>query len=271
MPPRPCLWPRAFFSMNVMEYVLITCGSPRARSVSPNEGVRILTKGVLPSLSSYYGETESTTTHSLHELFFNMTFIHRTYCLTYTAQREMFLPVADCRYVRETNGKQAYLTASLSADLEPRRTMNILPSSFVRDASSDDPRAIRSTASVSCSKSTNPTATDLSNLIRLHREIRGELCYINGPQTLWYVKALVAGPRRLSRQPPTMVLAAMHRLAKFAGIARWSLRLILRVRRIGCSANSSRCPHCNSSTRLHQRSQVVSFSCLMSEPRAKEL
>jgi hypothetical protein len=214
MPPRPCLWPRAFFSMNVMEYVLITCGSPRARSVSPNEGVRILTKGVLPSLSSYYGETESTTTHSLHELFFNMTFIHRTYCLTYTAQREMFLPVADCRYVRETNGKQAYLTASLSADLEPRRTMNILPSSFVRDASSDDPRAIRSTASVSCSKSTNPTATDLSNLIRLHREIRGELCYINGPQTLWYVKALVAGPRRLSRQPPTMVLAAMHRLSE---------------------------------------------------------
>jgi hypothetical protein len=125
----------------------------------------------------------------------------------------MFLPVTDCRYVFEKDRKQAYFTANLSADLEPRHIMNRLQPSFVQDTLSE-PGAIKSVTSVPCSKPTNPTGTDLSNLIGLHWHIRENLHYINGAQTLWYVKAVASGPRRLSRQSPTMVLAAMHRLSE---------------------------------------------------------
>jgi len=59
------------------------------------EGIKLHSKGVLPSLSMYYGELEPSKTHTLQELFFNMVFIHRTYCLTYSSQQEMFLPLAN--------------------------------------------------------------------------------------------------------------------------------------------------------------------------------
>ena len=54
------------------------------RRTFAGEGIKIQTKGILPSLSAYYGETETSKTHTLQELFFNMVFIHRTYCLTYS-------------------------------------------------------------------------------------------------------------------------------------------------------------------------------------------
>src|SRR5260221_839427 len=50
-----------------------------------NEGVTIKQNGVLPALSTYFGETEARKKHSLKELLFNLPYIHRTYCLTYTS------------------------------------------------------------------------------------------------------------------------------------------------------------------------------------------
>jgi uncharacterized protein (UPF0332 family) len=103
---------------------------PTSRISITNEVVRILNKGVVPELSSYYGEREPETTHTLQELLFNMPFIHRTYCLTYANQTEIFLPLANCKYAIERNSKQAYLWASLATDLEPRYAMKRLPPSF---------------------------------------------------------------------------------------------------------------------------------------------
>jgi uncharacterized protein (UPF0332 family) len=186
---------------------------PTSKISIVNEGIRILSKGVVASLSSYYGEAESESTHSLQELLFNMAFIHRTYCLTYTRQTEMFLPLVDCKYLRDKKTKRAYLSAELSSDLEPRQIAKRLPPSLVQDISFG-PRAIKTVTSIPCSKTTNPTAADLHGLVDLHRRSRNDLHYINGAQTLWYAKTLVSGPRRLCRQSPTMVLAAMHRLSE---------------------------------------------------------
>src|SRR5260370_35154240 len=48
---------------------------PTSKLSLANEGIRILTKGILPSLAIYYGETEASNVHSLQELFLNMVFI----------------------------------------------------------------------------------------------------------------------------------------------------------------------------------------------------
>src|SRR5690348_14437708 len=109
-----------------------------------NETVRILNQGVLPSLSSYLGESEHQRIHSLQEIFFNLPFIHRTYCLTYKSQQDMFIPLTDCEYALDTRTMRAYLRANLSKDFAHRRFLRQLPPSFVSDPLGNGIRAIRS-------------------------------------------------------------------------------------------------------------------------------
>jgi len=91
--------------MNAVKALLVAKGVPfnakhgvgewkraNIKKTFANEGVRIYPNGILPSLSTYYGEKEASNTHLLQDIFFNMVFIHRTYCLTYSSQKEMFLP-----------------------------------------------------------------------------------------------------------------------------------------------------------------------------------
>jgi hypothetical protein len=59
-----------------------------------------------------------------------------------------------------------------------------------------------------------PTATNIKELIDFNRTLRQELHFINGVQTLWYLKASQVGPRTIKRQLPTLILAAMHRLSE---------------------------------------------------------
>jgi hypothetical protein len=189
-------------------------------------GIQIKNNGVLPALSSYYGEPELRKKHSLQELFFNIPFIHRTYCLTYASQNEMFLPLTDCAYVFERPTNQAYLVASLSRDHASKRSMRRLPTSLIPDPTRG-PAAMRSHGSVPFVRPNKPTPTDLKNLSALHKQLRKDLFYINGTQTLWYAKAVTAGPQRLERQCPTLVLAAMHRLSELCRYQPMSLALHL--------------------------------------------
>lgn len=187
---------------------------PSSKISVSNEGVRILSQGILPALSTYLGETEPAQIHSLQELLFNLVYIHRTYCLTYQSQTDMFIPLTDCVYVADRNLGKAYFRANLSRDFASRRVINRLPPAIIADPDGSDVTAIRSSASVSFSNPLRPSSVDLSNLLALHKQIREDLHYINAAQTLWYAKSVVAGPRRLSRFPLTITLAAMHRLSE---------------------------------------------------------
>ena len=180
-----------------------------------NVGVEIKPKGVLPSLAKYFAEPESTLTHRLQDLFFNMPFIHRTFCLTYKVQRDMFVPVRDCKYVFDRKTKTAFLASELSADWKSKHVVNRLPTTF-RAAPEIGAGIIRSTDSVSFSKPRKPSSTDLKKLAGLHKAIRCDLFYINGTESLWYIKLQTTGPKRLGRQTPTLILAAMHRLSELS-------------------------------------------------------
>jgi hypothetical protein len=81
------------------------------------QGVKIYAQGILPSLSAYYGEAEPSNTHTLQELFFNMVFIHRTYCLTFSGQKEMFVPLAECRYAYDSTSEEVFFTADIELPL----------------------------------------------------------------------------------------------------------------------------------------------------------
>jgi hypothetical protein len=187
---------------------------PTSKLSLSNEGVRIQNAGVLPALSEYLGETEQQQTHSLQEILFNLPFIHRTYCLTYTTQADMFIPLVDCVYVLNTATKQVHLQASLSRDFAHARYVKKLPPTLVSDPTRGDIRAIRSAAAVSIGRSPLKSAADRDAVAGLNRALRRDIQYIKGAQTLWYAKACVSGPRRLERFPLTLTLAAMHRLSE---------------------------------------------------------
>ena len=180
---------------------------------SSNETVRILNHGVLPALSSYLGETEPQRVHSLQEIFFNLPFIHRTYCLTYKSQQDMFVPLTDCEYAVDTTTMQAHLRANLSRDFAYRRFVTRLPPSLISGLGGNI-RTIRSANTTAISGRSLPTQADRDAIVLFNRQLRIDVQYINGAQTLWYVKEVVTGPRRLARFPLTLTLAAMHRLSE---------------------------------------------------------
>lgn len=183
------------------------------RDCLKKEGVVLKTNGVLSSLAAYLGDEELSRKHSLQELFFNMPFIHRTYCLTYKGQRDMFVPLCDCVFVCDSASRQAYLSAKVSKDHLLARIVRRLPTSLVIDPAAG-PSMIRSRIAVQLSESHSPTVADLNALVGLHRQLRADLFYINGAQTLWYVKLITKGPTRLERHCSTLILAAMHRLSE---------------------------------------------------------
>jgi len=176
-----------------------------------NEGVRIQHKGILPSLATYFREREPTTIHSLQDIFFNLPCIHRTYCLTYKSQRDMFMPVTDAGFVFDRGQRQAFLALEISPSF-PLRRFRLPPSLQV--APTLGPNFVRSGLTVSWRRRTRPSEAEIQALKDLHRQLRFDLPYINGAQTLWYVKAMVTGPKRLVRSTLTLMLAAMHRLSE---------------------------------------------------------
>ncbi|AUD78948.1 hypothetical protein CW740_06670 [Kangiella profundi] len=187
--------------------------NPASKISLTNEGIKIKQNGILPSLSLYYGELEQAKMFSLQELLFNLPYIHRTYCLTYPSQTDMFIPIKDAEFVVNKSIKQAYFRAKLSKDFSTLQVINRLPPAFIQDT---DKGVIRSSATVSFSRPGKPTAADINNLVSLHKVLRHDLQYINGTQTLWYIKSKTSGPKRISKLPSTLTLAAMHRLSELS-------------------------------------------------------
>lgn len=179
-----------------------------------NEGIQIKVNGILPSLSLYYGETEPIRTHTLQQLFYNLPYIHRTYCLSYPNQKDMFIPLLDCKFVKNTATDQTYFSAALSQDFSNRFVIQRLPASLTLDRIENEKYFIRSVSHININRPSNLSPAEKTNLLAFHQSLRNDLLYINGSHTLWYAKSTIAGPGIIRRFPTTLTLAAMHRLSE---------------------------------------------------------
>jgi hypothetical protein len=179
-----------------------------------NEGVRLMQRGVAPALSQYLGEAETQTTHSFEDLLYNIPCIHRTFCLTYKNQKDLFIPLTDCRFDFDPALRTVYFSAKLSKDFAGTTFIRRLPASLVADTVLNDGRTIRSVATAILPQPVASTTADLAVVSSLMETLRPDLNYIAGAQTLWYAKAVVPGPARLERFPLTCTLLAMHRLSE---------------------------------------------------------
>jgi hypothetical protein len=188
-------------------------GASRKITLS-NEGVRIMTRGVAPALSHHLGELEASSTHSMEDLLFNLPCIHRTFCLTYRKQKDLFVPLTECKIQLDSHSSSAYFSARISEDFPAEYYISRLPASLILDSTASDGRTIRSVSSTQLLNPDAPTDGDIQAIATLLVSIRADLNYIAGAETLWYVKAIVSGPKRLERSPLTCTLVAMHRLSE---------------------------------------------------------
>ena len=178
--------------------------------VLSNEGIRIKNSGIVPSLVAYFQEQETSKTHSLEDIFYNLVFIHRTYCLSYSRKKERFLPLKDVEFVRDTDTKDVWFRAKPVDDADWKFFRKYLPSEVLEDQSRG--KAIISSSKITWNKSNKPSVQEMSSLRRMNKDLRRSIHYINGPQTLWYLKC--SGTWSIKRQPITLTLAAMHRLSE---------------------------------------------------------
>jgi len=181
-----------------------------------NEGVRIKKSGVLPGLSMHLGEMELTKDHSMKDLLFNIPCVHRTFCITYPGQEEMFVPLTSCRYVFDSTSSEAYFVARLSENVDDSRCMKQLPTTLVAHPKMGSSRDLRSAMSVKVSGINLATPSDVAAITKLNNHLRGDIQYIAGAETLWYVKTNLPGTRRIQRSPLTLMLATMHRLSELS-------------------------------------------------------
>jgi hypothetical protein len=176
-------------------------------------GIRIKQSGILPALAAYYNETEQSVTHTISDIFYNLPFIHRTYCLTNDPLQEMFIPVVNPQLVVEDGTKSVFLMAQLTANFPNPRYCPQLPPSLVPLPAPQQGHVLSAT-SVTISSTVAPSAADIQAMCGLINALREDVFYINGVDTLWYVKAVPPQLSRLRRQTTTLTLAAMHRLSE---------------------------------------------------------
>ena len=183
---------------------------PNSKVVLSNEGISIRNHGIVPSLISYFQENESATHHSLEEVLYNLVFVHRTYCLSYKAKRERFLPLRKAIFVRDDTSGEVRLDAEPVHDSDWGYFRRHLPTDF--RVSPDGAPSIQSEPFTVWSSNSEPTRPELDSLADLNRQIRKSIHYINGAQTLWYLKS--SGNYEINRHPTTLTLSAMHRLSE---------------------------------------------------------
>lgn len=179
-----------------------------------NEAVKIKTHGILPSLSDYFAESETNNIHTLKDLLLNLPYIHRTYCLTYKSQKDIFIPVKESSFVLNKRDRRMYFQCILSNDFSNHHTVNRLPSTLALHEKRDGKYVIRSVDSRNFSSAYRPNVHDKQTLIGFHKELRNVLFYINGSTSLWYIKVGTSSGKIINRFSSTITLAAMHRLSE---------------------------------------------------------
>lgn len=180
-------------------------------------GVHIKRKGIVTSISRYLGYALEGEEYSLKDIFCNLPYIHRTYCLTYQGSNDMFIPIKNAKFVVDCNNGDTYLSARLSADFSYDGISDFLSESFqLTNEDKSSGYEIKSTEMVSLSSPYILEGRNHELISQLHNSLRHDLYYINGAETLWYIRGKENSEQQINNSPITITLAAMHRLSELS-------------------------------------------------------
>ncbi|WP_418593567.1 YaaC family protein [Ponticoccus sp. (in: a-proteobacteria)] len=189
-----------------------------ARASLATETVNFQTGGVLPDLCGYLGESTQKTSYSLKDILWNIPFVHRAFLLTFTSTPELFIPLEQSRYIRESGTREVWFEAQIIPRFtDKRKLVNIPPSfeHFERDGNTYVRRKKR------CRFCMNQDSADdkiraNTRLRNYHAQTRRVIVNITGNRDLWYLKRAHYKNEAGSRHTMSLMFAAMHRLSELS-------------------------------------------------------
>lgn len=190
--------------------------------VLQNETITIKAKGVLSGLCAYLEEPikNNEPAHTIKDIFYNLSFIHRAFQLTFPSASypELFVPIINPRYVYDKSRKLGWFETQLESEHSNNRTYGNLVG-FGLDKKYENTKfyVIRrnKTFKWECNRN-KPTAASLINLTKYHNKIRKQLRTIYGPNNLWYIKRTNLSTHIIDRSNLVLIFATMHRLSEMA-------------------------------------------------------
>lgn len=189
-----------------------------SKTTLSNETINIKQTGVLPSLSEYLGYTISSMSRvsfNLQDCLYNLPFLHRAFLLTYTSEKQLFIPIKNPLFVKSMTNHEAWFCADLEDEHADSRSLKQLPKNFEKDLSIETHTVIRCKKRPARFKWNSRTkkSTRIKNFQKYHNGIRKHVFYIYGNPTSWYLKKNEA-PKALLLSPLILIFAAMHRLSE---------------------------------------------------------
>lgn len=198
-------------------------GTPeKGRTSLDGERIELLDSGVIPALCGLLGESSAGESFSLKTALYNLAWIHRAYCLTYTTTPELFIPIQSPQFVTRDGSADAWVIAKVEEKHATGHTTRQLPGGYKRTDEADEvfreskPYVIRRTETFQWLYGKSHEAGNLERLIAYHREVRRRLMYIRGPQRLWYLKRFGGSLDAIAHSSLTLTIAGMHRVSEMA-------------------------------------------------------
>jgi len=186
---------------------------PGHKSLS-NEIVDFQGGGILPSLCAYLAEPDNAGKNfTLKDLFWQMPFIHRAFCLTYKSSTELFIPLENNCFMRKDDSKEAWFQAEIN-----KRYINAHSAKVVKPGfeifEENGKYFIRRKRRFRWSG--REIENSISLFITYHKTIRRRIVPIYSSENRWYLKKSVTGHDTLVNSQLTLIFAAMHRLSELS-------------------------------------------------------
>lgn len=177
--------------------------------------ITYLGSGVLFELSRILGDPVVKQNYKIVDLLYNIPCIHRTYCISFPSQSELFIPVSDFLYVRILAQGKAYLQFKIDDDYTNGNILNNIAPTFERTY----PNGLtgvyyRSRRRFDWDIHNTTQNERIKKLVSFHGRIRRHFFYIKGDETSWYIKKNLNNAKIVDRTSLTLIYGVMHWLSE---------------------------------------------------------
>lgn len=179
-----------------------------------NEAVDFQGAGILPELCRLLDEPDNAGKRfTLQDLLWQMPFIHRAFCLSFTSATELYIPLLNNCFIRRDRTKEAWFQAEIDRRYINAHTEKVIRPGF--ELSEIDGKYI-----IRRKRRFKWSGRDLENSLTqfstYHKQIRRRIIPIYSSENRWYLKKSVSGHDKLINSQIVLIYAAMHRLSELS-------------------------------------------------------
>ena len=182
-----------------------------------NEVVLFSGAGVFTELRRFYGEDVGKKEYTLFDIFYNLQYIHRAFCITFSSKErnELFIPLENARFIKIKGNSEAYFQADLAENWSTSHIIKKLPKGFEKYPTAPLPEERLSIRYKKRFKWKGKSEKlKLKELSSYQTKLRKDISYIYDCPDIWYLKRDIAGA--IPHSSTVLTFAALHRLSEIA-------------------------------------------------------